>query len=386
MNNATRMLEMSVSDQASPFALDSAATSTLDLLVLIFSRPDEHGRLRRASVRSSWASGWKGHGRVTIKFMLGRSVVANATVESQDDLVLLPVPEGYAGLSRKVLSGMGWAVANVRFRFLLKTDDDSFVCVGGLLRWLSDAVKTSNTSNLYAGVPLAQRCVGLELVPLFKQVGKTFRDVRCRRGWAYPKPTMHGAGYILSASLVHLVVSRWRHLRPLPSAEDVTVSLLMRYSGPASLSLEPIQSSSHYRHSEGREASVIVAAKKSVGMPGHVGDAQTSSIDAAQGRNLTSAGSQLVSTSALRKEQPVQAFEVVPLSAHRIGVVPFATRRNPNLLSETRPSAAKQRALLRRRCSTPSNFVLHKLSVEQLQECARHKAANLAQCTFREEG
>lgn len=214
-------------------------TSSADLLVLIMSRPTLSGAHARAVARQSWAHWRSPVCRVRFRFVLGHPAAgadssnSSEAHDERDDVARLDVSEGYDSLGRKVLLALAWALEHESFSYLLKTDDDSYVCIGGLLRWLAAAQRDDAEAAawLYAGTPLAQRCAGLELVPLFKQIGvRGLQDDRCRRGWHFPKPTMHGCGYLLSRRLTEHVVRRFRQLSPPPSAEDVSVSLLIHWS------------------------------------------------------------------------------------------------------------------------------------------------------------
>jgi len=216
-------------------AVDSCRGAAARLLVLIFSRPNSDGEARRRALRLGWAGASSVRCAVAFRFMLGD---VNATRES--DLVRLPVAEGYDSLSKKVLAGMAWAVEHSSFEYLLKTDDDSFVCVGGVMRWLAATPRGTATPGVYGGVRLSQRCVGKELVPLFRQLAHPrLRDSGCRRGWRFPSVTMHGAGYVLSHDLVRQIVRRAKLLDPIPSAEDVSISLLLHWRDRDNASHEP---------------------------------------------------------------------------------------------------------------------------------------------------
>ena len=172
----------------------------------------------------------RARGFFTVRFVLGGGNSSGAAT-AHNDTVVLDIGEGYSSLSLKVLAGFAWALGSAApsFSHLLKTDDDSFVCVGGVLRWL-ERLPRRRRDSLYAGSPLAQRCAGKEHLPVLRQLAlpRLLRDRKCRRGWRFPL-TMHGAGYLLSRGTAVQVVRRAEALHPVPNAEDLTVALLLHY-------------------------------------------------------------------------------------------------------------------------------------------------------------
>ncbi|EOD10837.1 hypothetical protein EMIHUDRAFT_104937 [Emiliania huxleyi CCMP1516] len=204
--------------------------SPIHLLILVFSRPTERGAEQRAALRNAWAHDRRACGFFTVRFVLGGGNSSGAAT-AHNDTVVLDIGEGYSSLSLKVLAGFAWALGSAApsFSHLLKTDDDSFVCVGGVLRWL-ERLPRRRRDSLYAGSPLAQRCAGKEHLPVLRQLAlpRLLRDRKCRRGWRFPL-TMHGAGYLLSRGTAVQVVRRAEALHPVPNAEDLTVALLLHY-------------------------------------------------------------------------------------------------------------------------------------------------------------
>lgn len=211
----------------------------LDLLVLALSQPTPEGSRRRAALRGAWARPLP-QCAVGFAFVLGARDAAGrppARRAADDrDLVVLPgLQESYANLSTKVLRAVRWAVEQRSFAFVLKTDDDSYVCMGGLLRWLS-ALQLAASPSLYAGRLVEQGglgCMGKEHVELMSALAdeplRAARTERCRRRWrlAPGMQLMDGAGYVLSYSAAQTVVAQAELLRPPPGAEDLTVSLLL---------------------------------------------------------------------------------------------------------------------------------------------------------------
>jgi hypothetical protein len=90
-----------------------------------------------------------------------------ASVDVSGDVVHVPGEEDYWQISWKVLLALEWALGAADFDYVLKTDDDSYVCVPGLLRWLT---AHGSTELLYGGSPLMQRCAARQDLPLLRPV------------------------------------------------------------------------------------------------------------------------------------------------------------------------------------------------------------------------
>lgn len=281
------------------------------------------------------------------------AAVSSATVHG--DEVTLPYAESYDALSHKVLRALAWSLlpAAPRFTYLLKSDDDAYVCTGGLVRWLREwesryrAAANANRPmtrgglpRLYAGVQLQQRCIGKELLPLFRQLASPrLRAPRggprgCRRAWRFPRDTMDGAGYILSRPLVGHVVTLAHRLQPVPSAEDATVSLLM-----------------DWRPTNGSTAPAVPPALLE---PAAIA--------------LRAALEPVV-----RGSGPPQAAAAYTVESLGSAVVPFANRRDPWRIVEKLGSAEAQARLVGRRCERAGTLVVHKLTVPHIALCAERK-------------
>ena len=139
------------------------------------------------------------------------------------DVLELPVEDGYRELTHKVLGALRWAVQHTRFRYLLKTDDDSFVCVARLL----EVLRPLPRERLYLGALNAHHHVITQ--------GKAARQYERWKDPAYVAlfnrsvyaPYMQGAGYVLSADLVALAAERAARLPQMPAVEDALVGTLV---------------------------------------------------------------------------------------------------------------------------------------------------------------
>ena len=126
------------------------------LLILVLSRARDVKR--REAVRSTWGTTDPADARVLFVVSTNNTRSMSSGVASVDvsgDVVHVPGEEDYWQISWKVLLALEWALGAADFDYVLKTDDDSYVCVPGLLRWLT---AHGSAELLYGGSPLMQRC------------------------------------------------------------------------------------------------------------------------------------------------------------------------------------------------------------------------------------
>ena len=113
---------------------------------------------RRLSIRSTWGSKWKEETNLPLWktiFQLGLSsdndVWRESVAESAKykDIIFGDFDDTFNNLPIKVLMGFKWASRFCEFEYLLKTDDDVFVHIPNMFKFLSmpDIPKT----RLYAG-------------------------------------------------------------------------------------------------------------------------------------------------------------------------------------------------------------------------------------------
>ena len=234
----------------------------LDVAILILSRPTANGATSRAAVRSAWAH-WPDACAVRHWFVLGSA--SRERVEG--DVLHVTASEGYGNVTLKVMHSVRWlllsapaqllspraqrelaaqqsarqrvlstlapAAAPARegragrafaFRYLLKTDDDTYVCIGGLLRFLR------SHRPLYAGKALSKRNPNPEvkLQPWHKWYDPAYVSVFGRRWYA---DYYQGVGYLLAAGLAQVCVSAQRGLRSRTVAIERRSHAQMKHVG-----------------------------------------------------------------------------------------------------------------------------------------------------------
>lgn len=224
-----------------PAGNEMVAAAAYDLLVLILSSQQKQLQpiRRREAVRNSWAwptaelgaasSALSQRCSVRYVFVVGgsmdgrrRSRGAEGARFLSDDVLMLPVEDGYRQIVQKVLGGLRWAVAQVRFRYVLKCDDDSFICVSRLLELLRPlpregvylgALNPHHSVVLRSKRPEYDRWRDPDYVQLFNRT-------------VYA-PYMQGAGYVLSADVALKAVTRADALPRLPAVEDALIGTLV---------------------------------------------------------------------------------------------------------------------------------------------------------------
>ena len=188
------------------------------LVVLVLSSPK--GKERRDAIRDTWKAYAKSEDfSVLVMFVVGTVGLSSSDMEAlmlekdlNHDLVFLSnLKESYYNLTLKVLKSIVWVDSNLKFSYLLKCDDDSFVMMHLIAEELSE--RTSERS-LYWGF------FDGRATP--KKVGKYIEKdwFLCDRYLPYAL----GGGYVISADLVHKVALMSNGLR-LYNNEDTSMGV-----------------------------------------------------------------------------------------------------------------------------------------------------------------
>ena len=137
------------------------------LTILVASAPDNFEQ--RNAIRSSWAKlhhsaksksvftgllgSYEPDHVVKTVFLLGRSTTSevqalvNREMEIFDDIVFGEFEDKYKNLVYKTRLGLTWAYSKCQSAYVLKTDDDVFINLYQLLRWIA----RSEERNFYTG-------------------------------------------------------------------------------------------------------------------------------------------------------------------------------------------------------------------------------------------
>lgn len=203
----------------------SADAAHVSLLILVMSSSTDDGKIRRQTIRETWVSLMDSQptaSPVMVRFIIGTRELQQSICDElylersvHKDIVLLPnLIDSYANLSLKVLESFLWASENVKFTFVMKCDDDSFINLPVFQEDIRRAEMDKQNEKLYWGYFRGDAHVKLS--------GKWKEDkwFLCDRYLPYA----HGGGYVLSSDLVKLLAFNARYLT-LYNSEDVSVGV-----------------------------------------------------------------------------------------------------------------------------------------------------------------
>lgn len=144
---------------------------------------------------------------IQYRFLLGAprpEQVAALEAEQREhgDLLQVPVVESYETLWPKLVAAWRWSVDHLRFQFWMHADDDSYIRLDTLLRYLS--APTTPARGLYAGY-IWDGSEGRRTRPLRDPAAKSFMPLEQWAEEDYP-PFASGCGFLLSHDLVAALV------------------------------------------------------------------------------------------------------------------------------------------------------------------------------------
>ena len=194
------------------------------IFIVVLSTSSKKGRDARYVIRKTWIQ--KCQNRVPpilVKFAIGTDGLSHSEKEElinedkiHNDLLLLAnLHDTYNNLTRKVLYSFIWANQNIKFIYLLKTDDDTFVFVDELYKQTYQYYQ-AGTKKLYWGH-----------FAMNQKVKKRPRSKWAEYNWFlcdHYLPYAFGGGYVISADLIHNIASMADYLQ-LYHNEDVSVGV-----------------------------------------------------------------------------------------------------------------------------------------------------------------
>jgi hypothetical protein len=182
-----------------------------DLVIALLTT--QENEVRRHALRHSWAK--KRGESCSVLFVL---IFADGSLDeplvkrTSSHMLELTVPtaEAYLNLPSKVLMAFSWIAEHLSFKYLLKTDDDSYACVGGLLHQLEHLPR----NGLYWG---KLRPAGQPI-----EMDGRWQDRGFARAFNTEQYGVYafGAGYMLSADLVAKASRRMRDVAGVCHVED----------------------------------------------------------------------------------------------------------------------------------------------------------------------
>lgn len=227
------ILHNSTSSSCCSFNLsqESKNSSLSDYFVVVISGPGNFDR--RNAVRSTWLSSkWRTTFRVTYRFLLGDSgnsfkSALDSETSKFGDIVIVPwFTDSYLNLTYKTIAMLQLAQELqklVKFKYLLKADDDTFVN----FITLNETVQQCESSNPNNGFILGK--VSSNTHPDRNPASKYFVSHSEYASDGYP-PFVHGPAYLMTFSAVQLLSNSSVKV-PFVHLEDIYVALLAKAVG-----------------------------------------------------------------------------------------------------------------------------------------------------------
>ena len=193
--------------------------SPVFLLILVVSRTAN--RKQRDLIRTTWAQQSKSQEVGTI-FILGRNHIAADSVilhesEKYHDIVQFDFLDTYKNLTIKTVSALKWAKYNCpSVRYILKTDDDTFNNIPGILKFIHSAHLTNSMSGRCFTHALQRKNSSRYYIPQ-SVYPYTYLPVYCS-----------GSGYIIPRHVLDELVDKSNNIKLFPS-EDTYITGLVRH-------------------------------------------------------------------------------------------------------------------------------------------------------------
>ncbi|KAL5266455.1 hypothetical protein ACHWQZ_G003747 [Mnemiopsis leidyi] len=204
-------------------------------IVFVITAPD-HAPHRDKIRKQSWAGyHWtEDDGSVIDRwkyvFVVGKTesletmTKLQAEIEEYQDMIMADELDSYHNLVLKVLWLLQHSVDSYNFSFLVKTDDDSFINIKLLNRYLHEQLNSNSAGKMFFGGARTGR------QPVLRRgrygVGKDLWEPD-----TYP-PYCSGSGYVLSFDSVQELLYVWNTgVQPLFYVEDAFIGTLAYHSG-----------------------------------------------------------------------------------------------------------------------------------------------------------
>ena len=197
---------------------------SIDLLVVVTSSTEHRGK--RQSLRDSWLMSSKNNtSNMRYVFVLGEATDKTLPrklikeTEEYNDIVVANFQDTYRNLTLKTLAGFHWANKHcAHARFIMKTDDDVFVNIPGLLDKIAQENGDFSLGKLHKDAP-----------PFRMKSSKWFISREDYPNTTYPD-FYNGPGYVLSMKHVRGILNIYPSVDFLPF-EDVFVGLCLKQLG-----------------------------------------------------------------------------------------------------------------------------------------------------------
>lgn len=187
---------------------DACSHESVDLLIIIISKSENYKT--RDAIRRTWASG-KNLGiysSINVKFFflidIDENLIYNIRLENNifHDIIQVELLQQYSLLTNRVLSLLEWSFRYCRTaKFVFKTDDDIFINIILLLKFVSPLVKKpisnsflASDMDIYGNLLIGSRVFRSSTDLVHARYVVTYDEIPCERYMPY----LEGFGYLLS--------------------------------------------------------------------------------------------------------------------------------------------------------------------------------------------
>ena len=184
--------------------------------VMVLSTPNKTGKVWRQVIRETWKKGFEAvNSSAVIKFVLGTAGLSKSQLSSlkseqasHNDLLLLgSLKDDYQHRTLKVLKMLQWADNHLHFSYLLKCTEGTYIRLEAII---SDLDARKSKQSVYWGYFLGR------VAPSKTEHNWFLCDTYL--------PYAMGGGYIISSSLVHIIVRNSAEMI-LYNNDDATVGV-----------------------------------------------------------------------------------------------------------------------------------------------------------------
>eukprot|EP00794_Sanderia_malayensis_P017426 gene17426-19170_t len=215
LNEKDKLIEIATD----PLPLSATCKNAVYLAIIVSSSPTSYKR--RNAIRATWAKVDKTNSIARIVFLIGKThdKRSNSLIETEmeefGDVVLGGFHEDYRNLTYKTRLGLKWAYYYCHANYILKTDDDVFINLFPLIKWL----KKQNDAKFYAG------WCNFNSPVVRDPNNKWYISPDDYSGSTYPGYCL-GGGYIMSSDVLRRIIkiSYGRKLFPM---EDLYVGFMI---------------------------------------------------------------------------------------------------------------------------------------------------------------
>lgn len=203
----------------------------LFLLVIVSSSPKKQENAdKRSMLRQTWGNIKNTHIQQQWKvvFMMGKASTSGmneAIMKEQEeygDLLIGDYRDAYRNITTKLLMAFQWA-SRLKCNYVLKTDDDVYIDIPKLIKWLiAREDKLTNSNSFYGGVLYSGAVV--------RNTAHRHYVSRAELPWDYYPKFCKGSMFVVSWNLIQKMVDLSRQVTRIPP-DDAYIGILANLLG-----------------------------------------------------------------------------------------------------------------------------------------------------------